>query len=404
LWAVIDEQAIGERFRALAGTLDERQRRLWAAAEARSHGRGGIAAVARASGLAENTIRAGLRDLDQPQALAAGRVRKPGAGPKRRVDTDKTLLDDLKRLVDGDTRGDPERPLLWTSKSVRELARGLRELSHEVSYRTVARLLHELGYSLQANRKTKEGSQHPDRDAQFRHINAKVTAAISEQRPAISIDTKKKELVGEYANGGREWRPKSDPIAVNVHDFPDKTLGKAIPYGIYDIGANNGFVNVGITKETAAFAVASIRSWWQQLGSVAYPNATTLQVTADCGGGNGNRIRLWKTELQRLADDTGLQISVCHFPPGTSKWNKIEHRLWSFIAKNWRGRPLVSHEVIINSIAATTTDTGLRVYAQLDARDYPQGIDVTDQELAAVNLHRDDFHGEWNYTIKPSTH
>ncbi|MEA2230960.1 MAG: hypothetical protein QOD83_776 [Solirubrobacteraceae bacterium] len=401
---MIDEQAIGERFRALAGTLDERQRRLWAAAEARSHGRGGIAAVARASGLAENTIRAGLRDLDQPQALAAGRVRKPGAGPKRRVDTDKTLLDDLKRLVDGDTRGDPERPLLWTSKSVRELARGLRELSHEVSYRTVARLLHELGYSLQANRKTKEGSQHPDRDAQFRHINAKVTAAISEQRPAISIDTKKKELVGEYANGGREWRPKSDPIAVNVHDFPDKTLGKAIPYGIYDIGANNGFVNVGITKETAAFAVASIRSWWQQLGSVAYPNATTLQVTADCGGGNGNRIRLWKTELQRLADDTGLQISVCHFPPGTSKWNKIEHRLWSFIAKNWRGRPLVSHEVIINSIAATTTDTGLRVYAQLDARDYPQGIDVTDQELAAVNLHRDDFHGEWNYTIKPSTH
>jgi transposase len=404
VWAVIDEHAIGERFRALAGTLDERQRRLWAAAEARSHGRGGIAAVARASGLAENTIRSGLRDLDEPQQLPPGRVRKAGAGPKRRVDTDKTLLDDLKRLVDGDTRGDPERPLLWTSKSVRELARGLRQLGHEVSYRTVARLLHELGFSLQANRKTKEGSQHPDRDAQFQHINDKVAAAINERRPAISIDTKKKELVGEYANGGREWRPKGQPVVVNVHDFPDKTLGKAIPYGIYDIGANNGFVNVGITKETAAFAVASIRSWWQQLGSVAYPNATTLQITADCGNGNGNRVRLWKTELQRFADDSGLQISVCHFPPGTSKWNKIEHRLWSFIAKNWRGRPLVSHEVIINSIAATTTDTGLEVYAQLDERDYPQGIEVSDAQLAAVNLHHDDFHGEWNYTIKPSIH
>jgi transposase len=400
---VIDERAIGERFRAVAGTLDERQRRIWAAAVARSHGRGGIAAVARASGMAENTIRKGLKELDCPQQLPAGRVRRAGAGPKRRVDSDETLLGDLKRLVDGQTRGDPERPLLWTSKSVRELARGLRELGHEVSYRTVARVLHELGYSLQANRKTKEGSQHPDRDAQFRHINDKVAAAINEQRPAISIDTKKKELVGEYANGGREWRPKGEPVAVNVHDFPDKTLGKAIPYGIYDIGANNGFVNVGITKETAAFAVASIRSWWQQLGSVGYPNATTLQITADCGGGNGNRTRLWKTELQRLADDTALQICVCHFPPGTSKWNKIEHRLWSFIAKNWRGRPLVSHEVIINSIAATTTDTGLRVYAQLDERDYPQGVTVTDAQLAAVNLHRDDFHGEWNYTIKPST-
>jgi len=352
--------------------LDERQRRVWAAAEARSHGRGGIAAVARASGLAENTVRKGLAELDAPQDLPAGRVRKAGAGPKRRTDTDKTLLADLKRLVDGDTRGDPERPLLWTSKSVRELAKGLRGLGHEVSYRTVARLLHELGFSLQANRKTKEGSQHPDRDAQFRHISDTVTVAIKKGRPAISIDTKKKELVGDYHNGGREWRPAGDPVAVNVHDFPDKTLGKAIPYGIYDIGANNGFVNVGITKETAAFAVASIRSWWQQLGQARYPDATILQITADCGGGNGNRVRLWKTELQRLADDTNLEISVCHFPPGTSKWNKIEHRLWSFIANNWRGRPLVSHEVIINSIAATTTNTGLEVYAQLDERDTPK--------------------------------
>ncbi len=400
---MIDERAIGERFRAMAGSLDERQRRRWVAAEARSHGRGGIAAVARATGVAENTIRKGLRELDSPEQLPAGRVRKAGAGRKRRADTDETLIDDLKRLLDGDTRGDPERPLLWTSKSVRELAKALRELGHEVSYRTVARLLHELGYSLQANRKTKEGSQHPDRDAQFRHINEKVAAAIEENRPAISIDTKKKELVGEYANGGRDWRPKGEPVAVNVHDFPDKTLGKAIPYGVYDIGADKGFVNVGITKETAAFAVASIRSWWQQLGKARYPRAKSLQVTADCGGGNGNRTRLWKTELQRLADDTGLEIDICHFPPGTSKWNKIEHRLWSFISKTWRGRPLVSHEVIINSIAATTTNTGLEVYAQLDTRDYPQGVEVSDAQLAAVNLVRDDFHGEWNYTIKPST-
>jgi len=352
--------------------------------------------------MAENTVRKGLAELGCPQQLPAGRVRRAGAGPKRRADTDETLLSDLKRLVDGETRGDPERPLLWTSKSVRELAKGLRGLGHEVSYRTVARLLHELGYSLQANRKTKEGSQHPDRDAQFRHISDKVAAAITEDRPAISIDTKKKELVGEYKNGGSEWRPGGDPVAVNVHDFPDKTLGKAIPYGIYDIGANNGFVNLGITKDTAQFAVASIRSWWQQLGQARYPHATTLQVTADCGGSNSNRTRLWKTELQRLADDTGLEVSVCHFPPGTSKWNKIEHRLWSFIAKNWRGRPLVSHEVIINSIAATSTDTGLRVYAQLDERDYPQGVEVSDAELSRVNLHRDDFHGEWNYTIKPA--
>ncbi len=399
---MIDERAIGERFRAMAGSLDERQRRLWAAAEARSHGRGGIAAVARASGISENTIRRGLRELDAPEELPAGRVRRAGAGPKRRSESDPTLVSDLERLLDGETRGDPERPLLWTSKSVRKLAAELRGLGHEVSYRTVARLLHELGYSLQANRKTKEGRQHPDRDAQFRHINSKVAAAIAASEPLISIDTKKKELVGEYANGGREWHRKGEPVAVKVHDFPDKELGKAIPFGVYDIGANQGFVSVGITNETAAFAVASIRSWWQQLGSERYPQAATLQITADCGGGNGNRTRLWKLELQKLADATGLAISVCHFPPGTSKWNKIEHRLWSLIAKNWRGRPLVSHEVIINSIAATTSESGLQVYAQLDARDYPKGITVTDAELAAVNLVSDEFHPEWNYTINPS--
>jgi transposase len=399
---VIDEHAIGERYRALAPDLNERQRRLWAAAEARSHGRGGIAAVARASGIAENTIRRGLRELESPQALEEGRVPKKGAGRKRLADTDKTLIDDLTELVEADTRGDPDRPLLWTSKSVRKLAAELAERGHQISYQTVARLLRSLGYSLQSNRKRKEGSSHPDRDAQFRHINERVKAQIAASQPAISIDTKKKELVGSYANGGREWRPKGDPVAVNVHDFPDRELGKAIPYGVYDIGADCGFVSVGITNETAAFAVASIESWWQQLGKQRYPQATTLQITADCGGGNGNRIKLWKVELQRLADATGLEISICHFPPGTSKWKEIEHRLWNLIAKNWRGRPLVSHEVIINSIAATKTGSGEEVYAQLDTREYPKGIEVSDAELAAVNREGDEFHPEWNYRIKPS--
>jgi transposase len=399
---VIDERAIGDRFRAMAGSLDERQRRRWAAAEARSHGRGGIAAVARATGLAENTIRKGLRELDCPEQLPPGRVRRAGAGPKRRVDTDETLIEDLERLLDGDTRGDPEQPLLWTSKSVRKLAAELRELGHVVSYRTVARLLHELGYSLQANVMTKEGDQHPDRDAQFRHINERVASAIAAGQPALSIDSKKKEKVGEFANGGREWRAKGDPLKVLTHDFPSLAEGKAIPFGVYEIGTDLGFVNVGITRETAQFAVASIRAWWEQLGRERYPTATTLQITADCGGGNGNRNRLWKRELGRLADETGLAISVCHFPPGTSKWNKIEHRLWSFIAKNWRGRPLLSYEVIINAIAATTTEAGLEIYARLDQHEYEDKIEVSDAELAAVNIEPDEFHPEWNYTIRPS--
>jgi transposase len=398
---VIDEHAIGERYRALAPDLNERQRRVWAAAEARSHGRGGIAAVARASGIAENTVRAGLRELEEGAEIEAGRVRRKGAGRKPAEESDPTLLDDLVELLEGETRGDPEQPLLWTAKSARKLAGALREAGHEVSPPTVARLLRSLGYSLQSNRKTKEGSQHPDRDAQFRHINETVSAAIEEGRPAISIDTKKKELVGEFANGGREWRRQGDPVAVNVHDFPSQARGKAIPYGVYDSGSDAGFVNVGITHETAQFAVASIRAWWEQLGSERYPEATTLQITADCGGGNGNRTRLWKTELGRLAEETGLAISVCHFPPGTSKWNKIEHRLWSFIAKNWRGRPLISHEVIINSIAATTTSSGLEVYARLDEREYERKIEVSDAELAAVGIEPDEFHPEWNYTIKP---
>jgi hypothetical protein len=308
----------------------------------------------------------------------------------------------LERLVAEDCRGDPMQVLLWTSKSVRRLAVELRERGFDVHFTTVAHVLRSLGYSLQSNRKSLEGSQHPDRDTQFRLINERVGAAIAAGEPAISIDTKKKELVGEFANKGREWRAKGDPIKVSTHDFPSQAVGKAIPYGVYDIATNEGFVNVGITAETAQLAVASIRAWWQDLGQERYPAARALQITADCGGGNGNRIRLWKTELQKLADDTGLTIRVCHFPPGTSKWNKIEHRLFCHISQTWRGRPLISYEVVINSIAATTTSSGLKVFARLDHREYPKKVEVTDRELAAVNITPDPFHPEWNYMITPS--
>jgi transposase len=394
------EAAIAERYRLLGPQLNERQRRAFAASEARTFGYGGIAAAARACGLAENTVRKGLRELDE-QPLAPGRVRKPGAGRPAAEDRDPKLLDALRELVEADTRGDPERVLLWTSRSARKLADELAERGHPIGFRTVPKLLRKLGYSLQSSRKTLEGKQHPDRDAQFRHINEKVSAQVAAGQPAISIDTKKKELVGEFKNAGREWHPQGRPPAVNTYDFPSMAAGKAIPYGIYDIAKDTGFVSVGIDRDTAQFSVAAIRAWWDQLGSQRYPQATSLQITADCGGSNGNRTRLWKTELQRLADDTGLEISVCHFPPGTSKWNKVEHRLFSFISKTWRGRPLASYEVIINSIAATTTRTGLDVYARLDTSDYPK-VEVTDADLAAVNLARNQFHPEWNYSIKPS--
>jgi transposase len=400
---VIDEAAIGERFRALAGEFNERQRRLWAAAEARSHGRGGIAATARATGIHEDTIRSGIRELEAGDRLPAGRVRRAGAGRKALTQTDPTLLADLKALVETDTRGDPESPLLWTAKSVRQLADALRAMGHRVHFASVAKLLRQLGYSLQANRKTKEGASHPDRDAQFQHINQTVKAALAAGQPAISVDTKKKELVGDFHNGGREWRPKGKPELVRTHDFKDKQLGKAIPYGIYDLANDEGWVNVGIDHDTAEFAVASIQGWWEHLGAQRFPDATTLTITADCGGSNGNRTRLWKTELQRLADQTGLDVCVCHFPPGTSKWNKIEHRLFSFISRNWRAKPLVSVEVIINLIAATTTRTGLEVYARLDARTYPDNVKVSDADIATVNLTSDPFHPDWNYTIKPRT-
>ena len=399
---MIDEVAIGERFRALAGEFDERRRRLWAAAEARSHGRGGVAAVACATGIAETTIYKGLRELESGETLPPGKVRRSGGGRKALSKQDPTLLRDLERLVDADSRGDPESPLRWTAKSVRNLADALREQGHQVHFTTVAKLLRGLGYSLQANAKTKEGGSHPDRDAQFRHISQTVQAAVAAGEPAISVDAKKRELVGDFKAVGREFAPQGRPIEVRTHDFKDKQLGHAIPYGILDLTRDEGWVSVGIDSNTAQFAAASIQGWWEQLGSDRYPQATTLTITADCGGSNGNRLRLWKAELQRLADTTGLRIQVCHFPPGTSKWNKIEHRLFSFISQNWRGKPLISHEVIINLIAATSTRTGLKVYARLDKRDYPKKIVVSEEQLAAVNIKGDDFHPEWNYTISPT--
>jgi Rhodopirellula transposase DDE domain len=397
-----DEAAIAERYRLMAAQLNERQRRRFAACEARTFGYGGIAAAARACGLAENTVRKGLAELEGPESLASDRVRREGAGRPAAEDSDPQLLDALRALVGDEVRGDPERVLLWTAKSVRNLAQELRGQGHQAGKDLVARLLKgPLGFSLQGTRKTLEGKQHPDRDAQFRHINQRVSAAIAAGQPAISIDTKKKELIGEFKNGGREWHPQGQAPAVNTYDFPSMAEGKAIPYGVYDIADNSAMVSVGIDRDTAQFSVAAIRAWWEQFGSVRYQKARQLVITADCGGSNGNRTRLWKTELQKLADDTGVEILVCHFPPGTSKWNKIEHRLFSFISKNWRGQPLISYQVIINLIAATSTNTGLQVYARLDENEYPK-IEVTNQQLAAVNLTPDTFHGEWNYTIKPS--
>jgi len=398
---VIDEGAIGERYRALAGEFDERRRRLWAAAEARSHGRGGVTAVARATGMSPTTIHKGLNELRSGETLEPGRVRRPGGGRKPLSEKDPALLGDLQRLVAEDDRGDPESPLRWTAKSVRNLAEALRELGHEAHFTTVAKLLRELGYSLQANAKTREGASHPDRDAQFRHISQTVKAALKAGEPAISVDAKKRELVGDFKAVGRELAPKGHPVEVRTHDFKDKQLGHAIPYGILDLTRDEGWVSVGIDHNTAQFAAASILGWWEHLGRERYPQASTLTITADCGGSNGNRLRLWKAELQHLADDTGLSINVCHFPPGTSKWNKIEHRLFSFISQNWRGKPLISHEVIINLIAATSTRTGLKVYARLDKSDYPKQIAVTDEQLAAVRLQGHRFHPEWNYTISP---
>jgi transposase len=399
---MVAEAAIRRRFRLIERHLDERLRRLVAAAEVTAAG--SVSAVARATGVSRRALRAGVKELKArgAAALAPGRIRRPGGGRKRTVDQDPTLVTDLEQLIEPTTRGDPQAPLRWTCKSVRRLAAELTRQGHRTSHRMVAVQLQQLGYSLQANRKTIEGTRHPDRNAQFEHINARVRAYLRQGEPAISVDTKKKELVGNFKNAGREWRPRGHPQPVQVHDFVQPELGRAIPYGVYDLGANTGWVSVGIDHDTAAFAVASIRRWWQAMGRRAYPRARRLLITADAGGSNGPRVRLWKVELQQLADHLRRPISVCHFPPGTSKWNKIEHRLFSFISQNWRGQPLVSHAVIVNLIAATTTPTGLRVRARVDTNRYPSGLTVSRDAFAAVRLRPDSFHGDWNYTILPT--
>ena len=399
---VIDIEPIRERFSAVAPFLDERGRRLVAAAEAFAAGYGGITAVAMATGVAPSTIGRGLKELAQDEP--SERIRRPGAGRKRTISKDPTLLTDLEALVEPTTRGDPESPLRWTCKSVRRLAQALQAQGHEVSRTLVAHLLNKAGYSLQGNRKTTEGDSHPDRDAQFGYINTQVTTALAEQQPVISVDTKKKELVGDFRNNGREYRPQGNPEEVRVHDFLIKELGRAVPYGIYDLAANSGWVSVGVDHDTAAFAVNSIRQWWRTVGRARYPEATRLLITADGGGSNGSRVRLWKRELQKLANELGLDIMVSHLPPGTSKWNKIEHRLFSFISQNWRAKPLVSYRVIVELISATTTKTGLTVRCELDTGQYPKGIVVSDAEIAAINIKRAEFHGEWNYTISPNAH
>jgi transposase len=400
-------RCLEKRWAVMAGELDERARRLWAASEAKSLGYGGVSAVARATGLAIETIRTGIRELDKPTEQAERglrgqrRIRSQGAGRKPLIQKDPALLGALGSLVESTTRGDPMSPLRWTCKSTRNLAAELERQGHTVGERTVASLLQDFGYSLQGNRKTKEGRSHPDRNAQFEHINAQVKAFHARGQPVVSVDAKKKELVGNFRNAGREWRKKGQPEEVKTHDFEDKDLGKGIPYGVYDEGRNEGWVSVGVDHDTAEFAVHTIRWWWERMGRETYTDAREVLITADGGGSNGSRIRLWKLALQQLADETGLRISVCHFPPGTSKWNRIEHRMFCHITKNWRARPLESLEVIVNLIGSTTTRKGLRIQAALDTGSYPKGIKVSDDELAQVRIERDGFHGEWNYAILP---
>lgn len=398
-------KSLQEKYELLRPELDERGQRLWAASEALALGRGGIITVARATGLAERTIRRGQRELRRPAASVAAasrRVRRPGGGRKRLVAEDPTVVEALEALVEPTARGDPQSPLRWTCKSTRRLAEELTRQGHRISHTKVAQLLAGLGYSLQGTRKTKEGAAHPDRNAQFEYLKEQVQAFQRRGQPVVSVDTKKKELVGDFANGGREYQPKGRPEKVRVYDFADKDLGKAIPYGIYDLTANCGWVSVGLDHDTAQFAVATLRRWWQRMGRRVYRTAHELLITADGGGSNGSRCRLWKVELQRLADETGLTITVGHFPPGTSKWNKIEHRMFCHITENWRGRPLINHEVIVSLIANTTTKAGLRIKAALDAGRYPTGLKVSDEQMRTLNLHPADFHGEdWNYIIKP---
>jgi hypothetical protein len=407
----IDEARIEEirsRYAALAPVLDERVTRLWAAGEAQALGHGGIAAVTAATGILGKRIRYGMRDLEEirqnppEEPPRDQRVRRPGAGRKRLTETDPTLVPALQGLIEPLTRGDPESPLRWTCKSVRKLAVELRAQGHQIGPQKVSELLHDLGYSLQGTRKTREGTDHPDRNAQFEHINRQAKSFQRAGEPVVSVDTKKKELVGDFANRGKEWQPAGTPVPVRVHDFIDAKLGKAVPYGVYDVMRNEGWVNVGIDHDTSEFAVESLRRWWRRMGCRAYPDATRLLITADGGGSNGHRTRLWKVELQHFADESGLDLTVAHYPPGTSKWNKIEHRMFCHITENWRGRPLESVETIVSLIGNTTTKTGLRIKATLDKNSYAKGITVSDVELAGVNVRPNRFHGDWNYTIRPS--
>jgi len=396
--------AIREKYRVVGDVLDERGRRVWAAAEARSLPFGGVSLVARATGLSRTTVHAGMRELKagQRRTIGTGRSRKTGGGRKPLTYHNPDLLGALEKLVEPTTRGDPESPLRWTCKSTRHLARELQRQGYRIGDRKVAGLLHQMQYSLQANAKTIEGSDHPDRNAQFEYINAQTKKFLRQDVPVISVDTKKKELVGNFSNGGQEWQPQGEPERTLLHDFPDKELGKVIPYGIYDVGQNQGWVSVGIDHDTAEFAMDSILSWWKHMGCKTYPEATELLIMADAGGSNSSRSRLWKIGVQRLADLTGLQkIHVSHFPPGTSKWNKIEHRMFSFITQNWRGKPLVSYETIVNLIGSTKTSTGLKIKAKLTRRKYPTGAKISASDMAKVNLKPAAFHGDWNYSVLP---
>jgi transposase len=399
----MDVGTLRMKFRSLAPELTERSRRLWAATEARALGHGGIALVEQATGISRSTIQRGLRELEAGELLTPGRTRRSGGGRKPTTTKDLTLLTNLDGLVEPTSLGDPDSPLRWTAKSVRTLASALRALGHDVSHTLVAQLLHEAGYSLQANYKTREGTHHPDRDAQFRYINRQVRRCLKRGHPAVSVDTKKKELVGDFKNPGREWKPKGAPDRVRVHDFVIPANGKAIPYGVYDLQRNEGWVSVGIDHDTASFAVNAIRSWWKRMGRPVYAGASDLLITADAGGSNGSRLRLWKWELQRFANRTGLSITVCHFPPGTSKWNKIEHRLFSHIAMNWRGKPLTSLATIVSLIGSTRSEAGLRVRSEIDRGSYPGGVVITEAQMERIHLKRHRFHGDWNYTVYPNT-
>jgi hypothetical protein len=398
----VDTESLARRYDAIKLHLTERQRRLWLGNEARDLGRSGARIVFEATGVAIDTILRGREELDDPQPLPVGRSRGPGGGRKRAEAEDPGLATDLDALVEPETRGDPMNPLRWTTKSLSHLVKELTIRGHQCTENVVARILHEAGYSLQGNAKTVEGKQHPDRDAQFVYLNEQVKAALAAGQPVVSVDCKKKELIGNFKNGGKEWRPAGDPVQVNVHDFPE-AAGKAIPYGIYDIAANTGWVSVGVDHDTAAFAVNTLRTWWNSVGQAAYPAATTLTITADSGGSNGNRLRAWKIELAALAAEIGMPITVLHLPPGTSKWNRIEHRLFSAITMNWRGTPLTSHEAVVSLIGATKTDTGLTIEAVLDTSSYPTGIKISDKAMKALPLTRHETHGQWNYTLAPSS-